>query len=51
MDQSRSLENRLGHEDQGKVEEYLESIRSLEQRVGEPANQTHEPLPRSIPRA
>ena len=45
MDQSRSLKNRLGHEDQGKVEEYLESIRSLEQRVERTSKWTHEPLP------
>ena len=33
LDQSRSLKGRLGAEDQGKMDEYLESIRSLEQRV------------------
>ena len=45
MDQSRSLKGRLGHEDQGKVEEYLESIRALEQRVERTSKWTHEPLP------
>ena len=45
LDQSRSLKGRLGHEDQGKVEEYLESIRALEQRVERTSKWTHEPLP------
>ena len=45
MDQSRSLKGRLGHEDQGKVEEYLESIRALEQRVERTSKWTHKPLP------
>jgi len=46
LDQSRSLKGRLGHEDQGKVEEYLESIRALEQRVERTSKWTHEPLPK-----
>ena len=45
MDQSRSLSNRLGHEDQGKMEEYLDSIRSLEKRVERTSKWTHESLP------
>ena len=45
MDHSRSFNNRLGHEDQGKVDEYLESIRALEQRVERTSQWTHEPLP------
>ena len=45
MDHSRSVKNRLGREDQGKVEEYLDSIRSLEQRVERTSKWTHEPLP------
>ena len=45
MDQSQSLNNRLGHEDKGKMEEYLESIRSLEKRVERTSKWTHEPLP------
>lgn len=45
MDQSRSLMNRLGREDQGKVDEYLESVRALEQRVERTSRWTHEPLP------
>ena len=45
MDQSRSLKNRLGREDQGKVDEYLESIRALEHRVERTSKWTHQPLP------
>ena len=45
MDQSRSLSNRLGHEDQEKMEEYLNSIRSLEKRVERTSKWTHESLP------
>ncbi len=45
MDQSKSLKGRLGTEDQGKVEEYLDSIRSLEQRVERTSQWTHKPLP------
>jgi hypothetical protein len=45
MDQSKSLKNRLGTEDQGKVDEYLDSIRSLEQRVERTSEWTHKPLP------
>ena len=45
MDQSRSLKGRLGHEDQTKMDEYLESIRALEQRVERTSQWTHQPLP------
>jgi hypothetical protein len=45
MDHSRSLNSRLGREDQGKLEEYLESIRALEQRVERTSQWTHTPLP------
>ncbi len=45
MEHSRSLSRRLGREDQGKVDEYLESIRALEQRVERTSQWTHEPLP------
>lgn len=45
LDQSKSLKNRLGREDQGKMDEYLESIRALEQRVERTSRWTHEPLP------
>ena len=45
MDHSRSLKGRLGHEDQGKMDEYLDSIRSIEQRVERTSQWTHIPLP------
>jgi hypothetical protein len=45
MDHSRSLKGKLGNEDQGKMDEYLESIRSLEQRVERTSEWTHQPLP------
>jgi hypothetical protein len=45
MEQSRSLNNRLGKEDQRKMDEYLESIRALEQRVERTSEWTHKPLP------
>ncbi len=45
MEHSRSFSRRLGKEDQSKVNEYLESIRSLEQRVERTSMWTHEPLP------
>jgi hypothetical protein len=44
MDQSRGLKGRLGKEDQGKLEEYLDSIRSLEQRVERTSEWTQQPL-------
>jgi hypothetical protein len=44
MDQSKSLKNRLGTEDQGKMEEYLDSVRSLEQRVERTSEWTHKPI-------
>ena len=43
--QSKSMKNRLGQEDQAKMDEYLESIRALEQRVERTSKWTHEPLP------
>ena len=46
MDQSSSLKNRLGHEDQAKMAEYLDSIRALEQRVERTSQWTHEALPK-----
>lgn len=44
MEHSRSFKSRLGHEDQGQVEEYLDSVRALEQRVERTSKWTHEPL-------
>jgi hypothetical protein len=46
MDQSKSLKSRLGTEDQAKMEEYLDSIRTLEQRVERTSEWTHKPLPK-----
>ena len=45
MDHSRSFHNRLGKEDKQKMDEYLESIRAIEQRVERTSQWTHEPLP------
>ena len=45
LDNSRSFQSRLGREDQEKMDEYLESIRSLEQRVERTSQWTHEALP------
>ena len=45
LEHSRSFKNRLGKEDQGKVDEYLDSIRALEQRVERTSKWTHQPLP------
>jgi len=46
QENSRSLKRRLGTEDQGKMDEYLDSIRALEQRVERTSQWTQEPLPR-----
>jgi hypothetical protein len=46
MEDSQSLKGRLGKEDQGKVDEYLDSIRTLEQRVERTSQWTHEDLPK-----
>lgn len=43
---SSSFQKKLGHEDKGKMEEYLESIRSLEKRVERTSQWTHKPLPK-----
>ena len=45
LEDSKSLKGRLGKEDQLKMDEYLESIRSLEQRVERTSQWTHKPLP------
>ena len=45
MEHSRSFKNRLGNEDQVKMDEYLESIRAIEQRVERTSQWSHEPLP------
>ena len=41
----RQLHANLGKEDQRKMEEYLETVRSLEQRVERSSAWTHQPLP------
>ncbi len=45
LEQSKSLHRRLGSADQQKMDEYLESMRALEQRVERSSQWTHEPLP------
>lgn len=45
MEQSKGLNHRLGKADQQKMDEYLESIRALEQRVERTSQWTHKPLP------
>lgn len=45
MDHSKSFHNRLGKEDQGKMDEYLESVREIEKRVQRTDDWTHTPLP------
>ncbi len=45
LEQSKSMKNRLGREDQAKMDEYLESVRALEQRIERTSKWTHEPLP------
>jgi hypothetical protein len=45
MEQSKSLNNRLGKADQVKMGEYLETVRAIEQRVERTSQWTHEALP------
>jgi len=45
MENYRSLHGKLGAEDREKMDEYLESVRALEQRVERTSRWTHEPLP------
>ena len=46
MENSRSMRGRLGTEDSAKMEEYLDSIRSLEQRVERTSQWTQAPVPK-----
>lgn len=46
MEDSQSLQGRLGREDQRKLDEYLTSIRALEQRVERNSEWTHRALPK-----
>lgn len=43
---SKSYQQRLGHVDKAKVDEYMESIRELEKRVERTSRWTHRPLPK-----
>ena len=45
MEDSRSFHQQLGTEDQRKMDEYLESVREIEQRVERTSQWTHTPLP------
>jgi hypothetical protein len=46
IEQSRRLKARLGSSDKAKLEEYLESIRALEQRIERTSQWTKTPLPK-----
>ncbi|MDA0810512.1 MAG: DUF1552 domain-containing protein [Planctomycetota bacterium] len=45
LEHSRSMRNRMGHADRAKLDEYLESLRAIEQRVERTSQWTHTPLP------
>ncbi|MGB1131316.1 MAG: DUF1552 domain-containing protein [Haloferula sp.] len=45
MENYKSLHGKLGAEDRQKMDEYLDSVRALEQRVERTSQWTHEPLP------
>jgi hypothetical protein len=45
MENYKSLHGKLGAEDRQKMDEYLDSVRALEQRVERTSRWTHEPLP------
>ena len=45
LEHSRGFKKQLGAEDRGKVDEYLDSIRALEQRVERTSQWTQQPLP------
>ena len=46
MEDSKSLHNRLGKQDQRKMDEYLESVREIEKRVERTSLWTHTKLPK-----
>lgn len=46
MENYKQLHGHLGVEDRSKMEEYLESIRAMEQRVERTSEWTHQPLPK-----
>jgi len=45
LENSRSLQRRLGSADNRKLEEYLDSVRAIEQRTERTSRWTHQPLP------
>ena len=45
MDDTKSLNSRLGKADQEKMGEYLDTVRAIEKRVESTSRWTHEPLP------
>lgn len=45
LEHSRGFKRQLGTEDRGKVDEYLDSVRALEQRVERTSQWTQQPLP------
>lgn len=45
LEHSKSFHRKLGRQDQEKMDEYLESVRSIEKRVERTSQWTHEPLP------
>lgn len=45
LENSREFGRRLGNDDQRKLEEYLDSVRAIEQRVARTSKWTHEALP------
>jgi hypothetical protein len=45
LDHSHTMKGQLGREDQQKMEEYLDSVRAIEQRVERTSKWTHQPLP------
>lgn len=45
LDQSKSLDRRLGRADRAKMDEYLESLRAAERRIERLDRWTHQPLP------
>lgn len=46
LENSRSFQNRLGGEDRRAMDEYLESVRAIEQRVERSSQWTQKPLPK-----
>ena len=50
LENSKGMRTRLGREDQGKLDEYLESVRALEQRVERTSKWTQVPLPEVDPK-